>query len=281
MNSLQSKRNNNYSSLYAEKSNQNASQIQYDTHNIINSEYKQNINDQSQQSIFTSNLSLNNQLQKDNSMNISNCSEEFESSIQQNESVFKNKLLCLSDQSEIESVVKKSLQTQNDQDKSQTSETQPEQLMQAIHSKQSLNHTSTNSKQHQIKISETESNQDIPKQNKAQLTLQNNNQFNFQLESPKSKEDVSENESIITKNSQNLDQHKSHTAETQPELQLQYSQLLISNQKQNSINKEESEPIMTKLFEFQDLTAEQQKQIRKVLMEMDVSFQLKSSANTK
>ncbi|CAL6031989.1 Hypothetical_protein [Hexamita inflata] len=103
-----------------------------------------------------------------------------------------------------------------------------------------------------------------------------------QLQSPKSKYYASENESVITKSlkMQNLDQDKSETPEVQPELQ-QQSHLLLSqtsNQKQNSINKEESEPIFTKQFEFQNLTAEQQKQIKIVLMEMDVSFKLKNSS---
>ncbi|CAL6043447.1 Hypothetical_protein [Hexamita inflata] len=57
--------------------------------------------------------------------------------------------------------------------------------------------------------------------------------------------------------------------------------ILSYSTKINESESNELEPIVTKIFEFQNLTAEQQKQIKIVLLEMDVSFQLRSNINIK
>ncbi|CAL6093101.1 Hypothetical_protein [Hexamita inflata] len=104
-----------------------------------------------------------------------------------------------------------------------------------------------------------------------------------------SSQNISYQESSSTQNESNQQEHStkslSNNSNQEPQNISEHHSNLKINQNKSSFLlsgsnsfENEIEPQVTKIFEFQNLTTEQQKTVRKVLMEMDVSFQLLKSA---
>ncbi|CAL6043539.1 Ribonuclease_H superfamily [Hexamita inflata] len=118
----------------------------------------------------------------------------------------------------------------------------------------------------------------------AQSSIQENNS-NVNCQQASNQQDIisivssSHSQSIKSIHSTSL----SNKSSQEPQNITEHSNLKINQNNSHFLSgsnslENEIEPQVTKIFEFQNLSAEQQKTVRKVLMEMDVSFQLLKSA---